>query len=80
MSRDIDVLVQVSGNLTARDYCDAGVETAGIAARVMHGESPASIPFQPFGKMSLIIDPKAAANGLKIPLAVIARAPEGIKD
>lgn len=67
--------------VVAKDFYDAGVEAGGVAARVMRGESPASIPFQPFAKTKLIIRPKAAeGTGLYIPASVLARADEVIKD
>jgi ABC-type uncharacterized transport system substrate-binding protein len=115
MGRGIDVLCQISGNLTAasfggiaqaaqrtrkpvfafqqaqvregaavvlaRDYRDAGAEAAALAARVMRGESPGNIPFQPFAKTKLIINLKsAAAVGLHIPTSVLATAADVIKD
>jgi len=58
-----------------RDYYDSGRGAAHIAARVMRGESPASIPFEGFAKTKLVLNPGAArALGLTTPQAVTARA------
>ncbi len=63
-----------------RDYYDAGRAAALIAARVMQGENPASIPFQPFTKTRIIINRKAArASSLTLPLALVRRADEIIE-
>src|SRR5262249_53826766 len=59
----------------ARDYFDAGQQVAGLAARIMHGESPAGIPFQPIRKTRTLVNlDLARAAGLSIPPAVLARA------
>src|SRR5262249_38160355 len=59
----------------ARDYFDAGQQVAGLAARIMHGESPSGIPFQPIRKTRTLVNlALARAAGLSIPPAVIARA------
>jgi putative tryptophan/tyrosine transport system substrate-binding protein len=58
-----------------RDYYDSGREAAHIAARVMRGESPATIPFVGFSKTKLVVNIEAAqAAGLKTPAAVVQRA------
>ncbi len=63
----------------ARDYYDGGRESGLIAARVMRGENPANIPFQPFTKTKLIINLEAAkASGLKIPSSLLEKAQEVI--
>lgn len=63
----------------ARDYYDGGKEAGLIAARVMRGENPANIPFQPFTKTKLIINLEAArAYGLKIPPSLLEKAQEVI--
>jgi ABC-type uncharacterized transport system substrate-binding protein len=63
----------------ARDYEDGGREAGLIAARVMRGESPASIPFQPLSKTRLIVNLEAArSSGLTLPTALIKRAEEVI--
>ena len=59
----------------ARDYYDGGREAAQLAVRVMRGESPASIPFQPLTRNKTIINLAAArAVGLMIPEAVLRKA------
>ena len=64
----------------ARDFRDGGRESALLAARVMRGESTASIPFKPTARTKLIINPaRARAAGLSIPRAVLQRADEVIK-
>ena len=115
MSRDIDALCQIGGNMTAaafggiaraaqqagipvfafqkvqaeegaavvlgRDYYDAGREAALMAARVMRGDDPGSIPFEPTTALSLIINlPAAEAAGLTLPPDVLAEAARVIKD
>ena len=63
----------------ARDYYDGGRESGLIAARVMRGESPASIPFQAPRKTKFVINLAAArAVGLKLPPSVLKRADEVI--
>ena len=59
----------------ARDYYDAGVDTGLMAARVMRGENPDSIPIEPFSKTKIIVNPAGAkACGLTIPQSVMSRA------
>jgi len=48
--------------VVARDYYDGGKEAAQLAVRIMHGESPASIPLQPLSKNKTIVN-LAAARG-----------------
>ncbi len=63
----------------ARDYGDGGREAGLMAARVMRGESPASIPFQRVKKTKLIVNLEAArSRGLTLPPALIKRADEVI--
>ena len=65
--------------VVARDYYDGGKEAAEIAARVMRGESPAAIPFQPLHKTRLIVNLEAArALGMALPQDVVKRADEVI--
>ncbi|MGH9675449.1 MAG: ABC transporter substrate-binding protein [Bryobacteraceae bacterium] len=65
----------------ARDYFDAGREAAHLAARVMRGESPASIPFQPYTKTKIFVHAGAArAAGLTIPADLLAKATEVIRE
>jgi len=61
----------------ARDYYDAGKDAAYIAARVMRGEDPGSIPFQPVSSTTVIINLRSArALGLKIPESIMSQADE----
>src|SRR2546423_15233650 len=101
MSRDIDAVLQLPGNLTAsafgsiaeaarrahipifafqksqalagavvvvgRDYEESGRHAAHLAARIMSGENPATIPLEDFKKTRLMINP-GAARALNITL------------
>jgi ABC-type uncharacterized transport system substrate-binding protein len=59
----------------ARDYLESGHAAARLAARVMRGESPARIPFEPFAKTKLIVNVGAARSiGLPLPPALLSRA------
>jgi ABC-type uncharacterized transport system substrate-binding protein len=59
----------------ARDYFDGGRLAASLAARIMRGERPAAIPFQPLRETRLLLNLEAARGvGLIIPEAVVARA------
>jgi ABC-type uncharacterized transport system substrate-binding protein len=61
--------------VVARDFYDGGREAALLAARVMRGENPATIPFVPIQTTRLFVNKKAAANcGLKIPQSILMRA------
>ena len=52
----------------SRDYYDGGIASAEIAARILRGESPASIPFLVVEKLKYIFNPAAAAAlGVTIP-------------
>lgn len=63
----------------ARDYEQSGRDTAQLAARVLHGESPARIPIQLVSKTRLVINlDNAAACGLAIPKSLLDRADEVI--
>ena len=63
----------------SRDYADGGREAAGLAVRVMRGESPAAMPFQPLRKTRLLVNPEAARRaGLTLPTTLIKRADEVI--
>lgn len=63
----------------ARDYGEAGRESGLIAARVIRGENPASIPFQRVQKTKLVVNLEAARSyGLTLPPALIQRADEVI--
>jgi ABC-type uncharacterized transport system substrate-binding protein len=59
----------------ARDYHDAGRETAFKAARIMRGESPARIPLSPPTTTQKLVNLRAAQESrLTIPLAVLREA------
>ncbi len=59
----------------ARDYEDAGHQAAGLAVRVLEGESPATIPFQPLTTSRLLVNLDAArAQGFRVPAAIVDRA------
>ncbi len=61
--------------VVARDYYDGGREAALMAARVMRGENPASMPFTPLRTTRLLINLKAAKScGLIIPASVLHKA------
>ena len=66
----------VSAVLTvARDYYDSGREAAKIAARVMRGESPATIPFVGLSSTTVIVNRAAArAIGVTSPVGIVAKA------
>jgi ABC-type uncharacterized transport system substrate-binding protein len=82
----IPVFGSLSGNardgaavVVARDYFDGGREAGLMAARIMRGERPATIPFQPLTKTKVIVNLDAArAAGLTIPPAFRQRADEVI--
>jgi ABC-type uncharacterized transport system substrate-binding protein len=58
-----------------RDYYDSGRESAHMAARVMRGEAPGSIPFVGFAKTRLIVNAGAARSlGLTLPPSLLGRA------
>jgi ABC-type uncharacterized transport system substrate-binding protein len=61
----------------ARDYHDAGQQAALLAARVMRGERPATLPFESVGKTRLIVNIAAARRvGLTFPPDLVAGAAE----
>jgi putative ABC transport system substrate-binding protein len=61
--------------VVARDYYDGGKEAAQLAVRIMRGESPASIPFQPLSKNKTIVNLAAARGaGLAIPETLLRKA------
>jgi len=63
----------------SRDYYDSGHRAARLAARIIRGESPATIPFEGFAGTKLIVNLDAAkAAGLKAPPDILARADEVI--
>jgi ABC-type uncharacterized transport system substrate-binding protein len=61
--------------VVARDYREAGRMAAGLAVRVLRGESPARIPFAALEVTKLLVNREAARElGLEIPASVLARA------
>ena len=61
----------------SRDFYYNGVDSAAMAARVLRGEKPSSIPFEMVKKTKLIFNPDAAAAfGVKIPPDLLAQADE----
>jgi ABC-type uncharacterized transport system substrate-binding protein len=61
--------------VVARDYFDGGREAGLMAARIMRGENPARIPFQPLRTTKTLVNAEAArALGLTIPASVMHRA------
>jgi ABC-type uncharacterized transport system substrate-binding protein len=66
--------------VVGRDYYEGGKQAAGIAARIIRGESPAAIPFEPLYKSKLTVNLKVArALGLAIPPEIVKRADEVIR-
>ena len=64
-----------------RDYYDSGRQAAAMAARVMRGESPASIPFETVTSTRVIVNHAAArAAGLVTPPAIVAKASKVIDE
>jgi ABC-type uncharacterized transport system substrate-binding protein len=63
----------------ARDYYESGRESGKMAARVMRGESPGSIPFAGFSGTRLLVNlPAAREARLTIPRTIIDKADEVI--
>lgn len=59
----------------ARDYGDAGRQSAALAVRVMRGERPAVMAFQAVSKTRLVLNPSAARRiGLALPPDLVAKA------
>jgi ABC-type uncharacterized transport system substrate-binding protein len=66
--------------VVGRDYYEGGKQAAGIAARIIRGESPARIPFAPLYKSKLTVNLAAAhALGVAIPQDIVKRADEVIR-
>jgi len=66
--------------VVARDYYDGGLMAGAMAARIMRGEQPAAIPFEPLQATKVIINDDAAqAMGLSIPASLRQRATQVIK-
>ena len=61
--------------VVARDFREAGRMAAGLAVRVLRGESPARIPFASLEVTKLLVNQRAARElGLDIPASVLSRA------
>jgi putative ABC transport system substrate-binding protein len=81
-SARVPLLSALSGDLdngaalvVARDYVDAGRRASALAVRILRGESPAAIPFQPLDTERLLVNLDAArAQGLRVPPAIVERA------
>ena len=59
----------------ARDHEQVGRDMADLALRILHGESPATMPFQPVSRTRLVVNPANAARcGLTLPPALLKRA------
>lgn len=59
----------------ARDYERAGADQARLAARILRGESPASIPFELVSRTAIVVNLESAAQlELTIPASLLARA------
>jgi len=59
----------------SRDYYESGRQAAALAARVMRGESPATIPFGSVVSTHVIVNQAAArASGMTTPQALLAKA------
>src|SRR5262249_38293422 len=59
----------------ARAFAEAGKAAGAMAARIMRGEAPAAIPFQPVSTSRLIVNlPAAQAIDLTLPAALVAQA------
>jgi ABC-type uncharacterized transport system substrate-binding protein len=67
--------------VVARDYFDGGREAGLMAARIMRGASPSSIPFEPLRTARLMIDLGAARRvGLAVPDDLVRRAVRVVGD
>jgi ABC-type uncharacterized transport system substrate-binding protein len=65
--------------IVGRDYQDSGRQAAALAARIMRGERPGAIPFQPVTRTRVIVNLDTARDvGLVIPRAIIEHAAEVI--
>lgn len=65
--------------VVARDYHDSGRLAAQLAARIMRGENPKTIPLEDFAGTNLIVNPEAArALGITLPPALVRSAKEVI--
>jgi ABC-type uncharacterized transport system substrate-binding protein len=61
--------------VVARDYYESCREAGVLAARVLRGADPATIPFYEVESGTLLVNPKAArATGIPLPADLVARA------
>jgi putative ABC transport system substrate-binding protein len=66
--------------ILARDYRDNGVESGKMAARVLRGESPGSMPFVAVPALSYIVNLKTAATtNIQFSPALVAKATRVIR-
>ena len=64
----------------SKDYTDAGMQAAALAARIMRGESPAKIPIEPTRALKVVVNLKAAEEAnLAIPDSVLSKATKVIR-
>jgi ABC-type uncharacterized transport system substrate-binding protein len=64
----------------ATDYYDNGVASARLAMRVLNGEDPAQIPFEPVSRTRFIVNLAAARQlGITIPESLVKSADEVIR-
>jgi putative ABC transport system substrate-binding protein len=61
--------------VVARDYYESCKDAGLLAARVLRGADPATIPFHEVESAKLLVNPKAArATGIALPADLVARA------
>ena len=61
--------------VAARDFYESCTEAGKLAARVLRGADPATIPFYEVGSARLLVNPKAArATGIDLPAGLAGRA------
>jgi putative ABC transport system substrate-binding protein len=64
----------------SRDFYDNGVDSGHLAMRVLNGENPAQIPFEPVRKTWFALNlTTAAQHGITIPESLIKIADEVIR-
>ncbi len=65
----------------ARDYRDAGREAAGVAAQILRGDSPRTIPFRNFNRTTVIVNLDVARDlGTELPTGLVDSAQELVED
>jgi putative ABC transport system substrate-binding protein len=61
----------------SRDFYDNGVASGRLAMRVLSGEKPSQIPFEPVTKLRFAVNLAAAAQlGITIPEHLVKKADE----